>query len=61
MGKFLFEYFFRHTHKGVIQILRIEAYHSSIAYEKLRQDYPHGELTIREMRPLDVQPTKDII
>jgi hypothetical protein len=61
MGKFLFEYFFRHTHNEVVQILRIEAYHSSIAYEKLRQDYPQGELKLIEMRPLDVQPTKNII
>jgi hypothetical protein len=59
MGNLLFEYFYEYSYKGEVKILRIEAYHSSIAYEKLRQDYPKGELTRLEMRPLDVQPTSD--
>jgi hypothetical protein len=61
MGKLLFEYFYRYSHKGEVKVLRIVAEHSSIAYEKLRQDYPLGELKRQEMRPLDSQPTKDII
>jgi hypothetical protein len=49
----LFEYYYEYVHKEDIKILRIVTEHSSIALELLRQDYPHGELKLLEIRPLD--------
>ena len=53
MSELLFEYFYEYVNDGDIKILRIVANHSSIAYEKLRQTYPQGELKLIELRRLD--------
>lgn len=53
MGDTLFEYFYEYVHKNDVKLLRIVTEHSSIALEKLRQTYPHGELKLLEIRKLD--------
>jgi len=53
MSGILFEYFYEYVHKEDVKMLRIVTEHSSIAYELLRQDYPHGELKLLEIRRLD--------